>query len=219
MTPRLIATIVPPWDFDRWRWLVPVGVPNPGAWHYGLERGERHQGSTSVDLGTVDPPLRELVGRLNAAGLATLPSCLGHHGWNGARICRAAGALRDQAEALRGPGLVLEDVEDGSRRRVRVPDWAPPSASDLRAGARATMGQGYLGVLLPEPRLLQPLHLGGVAQLTERAWALPGRPGTRRLDIRVHAPTPRAQREAWDQVDRIVDRILRDPPLHSTPLG
>lgn len=206
---RLIATIVPPWDFDRWRWLVPVGVPNPGAWHYGLERRGRHPGSTAVDLSTVDAPLRGLVGRLNAAGFATLPSCLGHHGWNGARIWRAAGALRDQAEVLRGPGLALENVEDGSRHRVRVPGWTPPSASDLRAGARATMGQGYLGVLLPEPRLPRPVHLGGVAQLTERSWALPGQPGVRRLDIRVHAPTPREQREAWRRVGREVMQICR----------
>ena len=206
---RLIATIVPPCDFDRWRWLVPVGVPNPGAWHYGLERRERHSGSTSVDLGTVDPPLRELVGRLNAAGLATLPSCLGHHGWNGARIWRAAGALRDQAGALRGPGLTMEDVEDGSQHRVRVHGWVAPSASDLRAGARATMGQGYLGVLLPGPRLLEPVHLGGVVQLTERAWPLPGRPGVRRLDVRVHAPTPRGQREAWRRASREIWQLCR----------
>ena len=153
---RLVAKVVGPHRFAAYRWLVPVGVPHPSGWHYGLRRGQGpsspvYRGSMRVDPETLDADLRELVTGLHRIGVATLPSCQGHFGWCAERIKQAARDVAGQ-ESLIHRGLVMRDIEDGSRMMVRRPVLA---GSKCEAGlprvSRALRVSGIWGLSLPLP--------------------------------------------------------------------
>jgi hypothetical protein len=200
---RLVAKVVGPHRFAAYRWLVPVGVPHPSGWHYGLRRGQGpsspvYRGSMRVDPETLDADLRELVTGLHRVGVATLPSCQGHFGWCAERIKQAARDVAGQ-ESLIHRGLVMRDIEDGSRVMVRDPSWRAPSVRQLAEGVENIEGIGYLGIVSPPPWMVS-----SVVPFTR----LNRHRG--RLDVWVKAPNARAQRRAWD---RLTSTLLNGPAL------
>jgi hypothetical protein len=138
---RIVASVVGPHRFSRYRWVVPEDN-HPSGWHYGILRETKSKGSLQVDMNTVDPPLRRLVSSLHARQIKTLPSCAGHHGRTPERVRVAAQDLQRQERAIQTQGLVVTDVEDGSTYNMLDPDWKSPSLGQLLAGVRHWVGVG-----------------------------------------------------------------------------
>ena len=199
----IVAAVVGPHRFNRYRWVVPA-EDHPSGWHYGILRETKNRGSLQVDMNTVDPALRRLVAGLHARQICTLPSCAGHHGRNPVRVQAAAQDLQRQERAIRAEGLTVTDVEDGSTYNMLDPDWKSPSLGQLLAGVRHWEGVGYAGAVFPAGALLQ------VPAISVRGAKVQTVPGSQQdlLHLWVQTPDPESQDRAWNDLsDQILGHI------------
>jgi hypothetical protein len=190
----LTAHAVPAHLFDAYHWLLPVGVPHPSRWHYGWPRATPHRGSLSVNPATVDPALRPLVLTLHRRGIRTLPSCEGHFsrptpkGRPDPALLLRSRDLRAQAPLIRGPGLLMQDVESGALWRVVDPAYKLPSFPEMVENHAAQEGSGYIGIMIP-----YRIQLRWSPYIQTQANA-------ERLDIRVKAPNAATQHRVWARI-------------------
>lgn len=184
------AEYVAPAGFGQRAWFAPE---RPGVrWFYHQPRGARPPPHPDVLDATLDAPLVGLVRWARAHGISTGPSCAGH-----SLSPRAAAlifeGLRHDERLVRGPGLVLRDVETGERWRWRRPDYRAPFAS-----ARAVEA-----ALLPHARDgLLPLQgpAQGLRRILDAAVGIPYLTTVMdksRLSVHVRAPTQARQDRAW----------------------
>ena len=190
MSPAFSAAYIAPADFGQRAWFAPE---RPGVrWFYHRPRGPRPPALPAALDATLDAPLVGLVRWARAHGLTTGPSCAGH-----SLSPRAAAlifeGLRHDERLVRGPGLVLRDVETGERWRWRRPDYRSPFAS-----ARAVEA-----ALLPHTRDgLLPLQ-GSAKGLRRILAAAVGIPylttvlDKSSLSVHVRAPTQALQDRTW----------------------
>lgn len=200
---RIVASVVGPHRFSRYRWVVPEDN-HPSGWHYGILRETKSKGSLQVDMNTVDPPLRRLVSSLHARQIKTLPSCAGHHGRTPERVQVAAQDLQRQERAIQTQGLVVADVEDGSTYTILDPDWKSPSLGQLLAGVRHWEGVGYAGVVLPAGALTK------APAVSVRGTKVQAVPGSQQdlLHLWVQTPDPESQDRAWNDLsDQVLEYI------------
>jgi hypothetical protein len=200
---RIVASVVGPHRFSRYRWVVPEGN-HPSGWHYGILRETKSKGSLQVDMNTVDPPLRRLVSSLHARQVKTLPSCAGHHGRTPGRVQVAAQDLQRQERAIQTQGLVVTDVEDGSTYNMLDPDWKSPSLGQLLAGVRHWEGVGYAGVVLPAGALVK------APAVSVRGTKVQAVSGSQQdlLHLWVQTPDPESQDRAWNDLsDQVLEYI------------
>jgi hypothetical protein len=199
---KLVGLNVPPHRFGRFRWLVPVGVEHPSDWHYGIGQALPHQGSTQVDLSTVDASLRPLVEELHIRQIETLPSCAGHFGRSPERVKQAARDMAAQEGAIRGRGLPMRDIETNAIDLIQADHWRAPSLSELMQGVRRWEGVGYLGVVIPaEKHPFRPL-----VTRWGRIQPIHGRQS--RLDLWVNAPDQSAQDQTWQRMTHMTLDLL-----------
>jgi hypothetical protein len=190
----LTANAVPPHRFEAYHWLLPVGVPHPSGWHYGLLRGTPHPGSLRVDPATLDPALRPLVMALHQRGIRTLPSCEGHFSapkQTALSLARRRRDLQAQAPLIWGSGLLMRDVESGNVWRIQDPTYKLPSPADMLAGHYSMAGVGYLGILTPPHRIK-----------LKRSPYLHTQMQPNRVNIWVSAPNARIQRRIWGNITK-----------------
>lgn len=103
------------------------------------------RGSTTVDMGTVDEPVRDIVQSLHARGLGTTGSCAGHFP-SPAWCERAWSQLGRDASVIKGRGLLLRDVESGVERVLRDKAWRVVARERFVHDNMRASGHGALGV-------------------------------------------------------------------------
>jgi len=189
---KIVGSLVPPIHFRRFRWVVPVDVPHPSRWHYGVPLPVMHQGGNNVDPETIDAPLRDLVGGLHRMGLRTTPSCAGHFGVDGDRVVQAAKDMANEERWIRRIGLRVKDIESGDEDVVQDPSWRAPDVKSLTRDALRWEGVGYLGVVCPR-RLLPPRTVQmpwvEIVPIVEEYES--------RIDIWVRSPNKELQHQTW----------------------
>ena len=184
------AEYVAPAGFGQRAWFAPE---RPGVrWFYPQPRGARPPALPAALDATLDTQLVGLVRWARAHGISTGPSCAGHSLSPHAAALIFEG-LQSDARQVRGPGLVLRDVETGERWRWRRPDYRAPFAS-----ARAVEA-----ALLPHARDgLLPLQgpAQGLRRILDAAVGIPYLTTVMdksRLSVHVRAPTQARQDRAW----------------------
>ena len=190
MSPAFSAAYVAPAAFEQRAWFAPErqGV----RWFYHRPRGARPLPRPAVLDATLDPPLVDLVRWARAHGITTGPSCAGH-----SLSPRAAAlifeGLRHDAELVRGPGLVLRDVETGARWRWRHPGYRVPftGAAAVEAALRGHVREGFLPLQGPTPSLERVVRAARGVPYMRTALDKDG------LAVHVQAPTQTAQDHAW----------------------
>lgn len=189
---KIVGSVIPPIHFRRFRWVVPLDVPHPSRWHYGILLPTTHQGSSNVDPETIDAPLRSLVKGIHQLGLKTTPSCAGHFGMDGSRVVQAAIDMANEENWIRRKGLRVRDIESGDEDVVQDPSWRAPDVKTLTRDALRWEGVGYLGVVCP--RHLLP------KRTVRMPWVeiVPVFDGCEsRMDIWVQSPSTESQNQAW----------------------
>ena len=190
MSPAFSAAYIAPAAFEQRAWFAPE---RPGVrWFYHRPRGPRPPALPAALDATLDAPLVGLVRWARAHGISTGPSCAGH-----SLSPRAAAlifeGLRHDEGLVRGPGLVLRDVETGERWRWRRPGYRTPfaSAGAVEAALLAHVREGRLPLHGPGPSLDRVVRAArGVPHLRTTL----DKDG---LTVHVQAPTQAAQDRAW----------------------
>lgn len=131
------------WPLRKWYYADPL-------WYYHAPARTHRLSDDPKFYELVDPPLRELVRVVRAAGLATTPSCSGHFYTKG-RFARIWENLERDAAAIRGAGLVLRDSETDACHLFRDAAYALPWASFAAYFEEVDRLQrgGYIGIVLP----------------------------------------------------------------------
>jgi len=139
----MVTRWVHPLAFHQYRWWKPArGGP---AWFYGSPRRGLTRGSTTVDMETVDEPVRDIVRSVHALGWSTTGSCAGH--FPSAAWCeRAWSQLGRDAREIKGGGLVLRDVESGVERVLQDKTWRLVAREQFVRDNLRSSGHGALGV-------------------------------------------------------------------------
>jgi hypothetical protein len=121
-----------------------------------------------VDAATLDPEVRAFMRVALEHGLRTLPSCAGHIIHDPHDLEAALDGVEDDARAIRGGLLVLQDTEGPAQLRPCLPGWRPPARHLLADALTRNSGRGAAGLVLPRGQRvdLRPLTLPG----RSRAW-------------------------------------------------
>jgi hypothetical protein len=200
----VVADVVGPHQFSRYRWVLPIHHDHPSRWHYGIRRQTTNRGSLRVDMSTVDEPLRELVASMHARQICTLPSCAGHHGRSPSRIRQAAADLARQERQICEGGLMVTDVEDGSSYTLLDPDWKSPTHGRLLAGVRHWEGVGYAGATFAPGQLTREPNISTRSSKVQLVR------GSQQdvLHLWVQTPDPGSQDRAWRDLSKDIIRYI-----------
>ena len=187
---------VPPQEFDSKEWWEPVRA-GP-RWFYHSPR-LRPAVTGLVSISTVDEDLVKLVQTLWSRGFTTHASCAGHAASEPQSRKLFAALLRD-VDSVRGAGLVLQNVETGTRVGWRQRDYNLPwtDAAQLHGHLEDHALVGCLGVS-GEPTRLYALSTA----LASLGCVYVECRGTE-LWLWVEQPDLPAQRSAWQTVTRKV---------------
>lgn len=140
---KIYANYVSPENMHLVRWYLPL---RPGVrWYYHCDLG-RIDASLHTPLELVDPSLRAIIQKLNAAGKPTLASCEGH--WLSESEFQAILAqLRKDEQQIRTVGLPLLDLHTRDRLIYFDPNYRRPNEVILREEVYDHQGMGFYSYL------------------------------------------------------------------------
>lgn len=149
---KLAAQYVDPGEFDQKSWWKPV---RPGVqWFYHSPRKLKSTYPEdlnpvdlySLDIKTVDLPLRPLVSMCVKLNIITLPSCAGHD-VSQAYSKRLYAQLKEDADVIPTKGLIFENVEDRQQLIYKDKNYELPWTHwiDLHAHLELYERMGVIG--------------------------------------------------------------------------
>src|ERR1051326_7200276 len=119
---EISPALIPHSEFHHYSWLHSVQQP---GWDYSSTAHTTNIISNKNFMGSVDPPLKELVNLLHKAGIKTTPSCSGHHK-SPSQLTAIFKQLQKDETEIRMDGLPLLNVETAAEYLFKDADYRLP---------------------------------------------------------------------------------------------